>query len=379
MKHPITFIARTLITVLLIALLVMILRPDLLTKLRPVVEIRQSMGLLGDRSNGPVSYADAVATAAPAVVNVYSSKQVMPRGHSLLSDPVWRKFYGSVPEGRGDLPESSLGSGVLISSSGYILTNLHVIEGAETISVALPDGRGALARLVGADRETDLAILQIELADLPSITLGHSQDLRVGDVVMAIGNPFSVGQTVTMGIVSATGRSKLGINTIENFIQTDAAINPGNSGGALINAYGELVGINTAIFSGSGGSQGIGFAVPIALAQGVMEQIIEHGEVIRGWLGIETRDISRDIAKAIGLGATPGVLVAGVFDDSPAGLAGLKAGDIITHVSSRAIGDSHDLLDKVTAIPPGTEVEIRGLRDGREFSTRARVYRRPAH
>ena len=377
MKHPVTFLARALITGLLLALLIIILRPDLIATLRPVVEIRQSMGLLGSRTSGPVSYADAVSRAAPAVVNVYSNKSARALGRSLLPAPVTRHFFGDDP-GKSPLPrESSLGSGVLVSGSGYILTNYHVIEGADTISVMLSDGRGAHARLVGSDRETDLAVLQIGTDHLPSITLGQSQALRVGDVVMAIGNPFSVGQTVTMGIVSATGRSRLGINTIENFIQTDAAINPGNSGGALINAYGELVGINTAIFSRSGGSQGIGFAIPIALAQGVMQQIIENGEVTRGWLGIETRDLSVELAQSAGLNLTQGVLVVRVLEHGPADKAGLQTGDVITHIAGDSIDDGHDLLDKVTAIPPGTRVQLKGLRAGQSLSTTVEVYRRP--
>jgi len=379
MKHPVTFISRAIITALLIALLIVVLRPDLLGKLRPVVEIQQSIGLIGKRSVGPVSYADAVAAAAPSVVNIYSSRARPIDGQSLLSDPVWRKYFGNRPPDGGRPDEvPSLGSGVLVSTTGYILTNFHVIEDAGTIHVALADGRETDARLVGADRETDLAVLQIGLDQLPSITLGSSEDLRVGDVVMAIGNPFSVGQTVTLGIVSATGRSELGINTIENFIQTDAAINPGNSGGGLINAYGDLVGINTAIFSRTGGSQGIGFAIPIGLARGVMEQIIENGEVIRGWFGIQTGDVSVELAEAFGLDSTRGVLVAGVFEGGPAHLGGLKPGDVITHIGDIVVTDGHDLLDKVIALRPGTRVRVQVVRNGQHFETDIEVNRRPA-
>lgn len=379
MKHPVTFIARTIISVLLIALLVMILRPDLLTTLRPVVEIQQSMGLPAGRGSGPVSYADAVAAAAPAVVTIHSARPVLPNGHALLPDPLRERFFGEPTpfDGANGLQQSSLGSGVLVSPSGYILTNYHVIEDAGAISVALTDGRRAVARLIGSDRETDLAVLQINIDNPPSITLGDSDHLRVGDVVMAIGNPFSVGQTVTLGIISATGRSELGINTIENFIQTDAAINPGNSGGGLINAQGDLVGINTAIFSRSGGSQGIGFAIPIGLARDVMQQIIENGEVVRGWLGIQTGKVNRALADAYGLDKPQGVLVAGVFENGPAHLGGLQTGDIITHIADTPVSDGHDLLNKVIAIPPGTRVRVRVIRDGQRFKASIAVNRRP--
>ena len=380
MKHPVTFVARTLISILLIALLVVILRPDLLATLRPVVEIQQSMGLPASRSSGPVSYADAVAAAAPAVVTIYSARSTHPDAPSLLPDPLRKRFFGeSTPFAPpGGQQQTSLGSGVLVSTSGYILTNYHVIEEAGSIHVTLADGRSAQARLIGSDRETDLAVLQIDIDDPPSITLGNSEQLRVGDVVMAIGNPFSVGQTVTLGIVSATGRSELGINTIENFIQTDAAINPGNSGGGLINAQGDLVGINTAIFSRSGGSQGIGFAIPIGLARGVMRQIIENGEVVRGWFGIQTGEVSHELAEAFGLEQPQGVLISGLFKNGPAHLGGLHTGDIITHIGGKPVSDGHDLLDKVIALRPGTRITVRGIRDGRRFKARITVDRRPA-
>ncbi len=381
MKHPVTFVVRAVLIGLLLALVVLILRPDLLTDLRPVVEIRESAGgPSGGSGSGPVSYADAVAAAAPAVVNVYTTKQVARSGRALLSEQLWQPFFAHRRKNDGGAGINSLGSGVLVSSSGHILTNFHVVEGADTISIALTDGRVATAQLVGVDRESDLAVLRVGLQDLPSITLGRSEGLRVGDVVMAIGNPFNVGQTVTLGIVSATGRSELGINTFENFIQTDAAINLGNSGGALINAYGQLVGINTARFSRGDNSQGIGFAIPIRLAKGVMEQIIEHGKVIRGWLGIDTRNLAREPRERVKFTRpehAPGALVAEVFADGPAAAAGLMSGDVITHIDGQAITGKHQLLNREAALHPGQRVPVRAVRDGVAFTTEVQVAQRP--
>ncbi|MFG1489212.1 trypsin-like peptidase domain-containing protein, partial [Oceanospirillum sp. HFRX-1_2] len=246
--------------------------------------------------SGPFSYSDAVKQASPAVVNIYTSKIIEQRAHPLLQDPAFRQFFGYNGVPRQQRLQSSLGSGVIVSADGYVLTNNHVIAGADEIKVALKDGREAIAQVVGTDPETDLAVLSIPLPDLPVITIAPSDDIEVGDVVLAIGNPFGVGQTVTMGIVSATGRDQLGINTFEDFIQTDAAINPGNSGGALINPRGELLGINTAIFSKSGGSQGIGFAIPSNLSRQIMIDIIREGSVVRGWLGVEVQELTPALA-----------------------------------------------------------------------------------
>jgi serine protease DegS len=361
------------------ALLVLVLRPDLLPLPRPVVEVRQAAPLPPAASPGvqPASYATAVARAAPSVVNVYTTKVITQRAHPLPRDPFWRRFFGEGTDRSRRRTETSLGSGVLVSPQGYLLTNHHVIEDAEEIYVALRDGRGARARVVGHDPETDLAVLRVDLQDLPSITFGHSDALQVGDVVLAIGNPFGVGQTVTMGIVSATGRSKLGINSIEDFIQTDAAINPGNSGGALINARGELVGVNTAIYSQSGGSQGIGFAIPEGMARGVMEQIIENGAVIRGWLGVEMQDITPELARSFGLAAGRGVLVAGVLPDSPAQQAGLEPGDVILAIGGQPVADGVALMSEVTALSPGNRVDLRLLRERRERSLSVLLGRRP--
>ena len=307
--------------------------------------------------SGPVSYAEAVAAASPSVVNIYSTKVVNKPAHIPLPDPTLQQFFAEILPQQQRL-ESSLGSAVIISSSGYLLTNNHVVEGAEQIVVALKDGRETSAGIVGRDPETDLAVLKIDLPDLPAITLGHSDKIAIGDVVLAIGNPFGVGQTVTMGIVSATGRNQLGINTYEDFIQTDAAINPGNSGGALVDAHGNLLGINTAIFSRSGGSQGIGFAIPAKLALHVMESIVEHGQVVRGWLGIEVQMLTAELAESFGLQQSAGVLVAAVFRDGPAANAGLLPGDVILQIAGVPASDGLSSMNQVARMRPGQRVKI---------------------
>ena len=323
------------------------------------------------------SYADAVEKAAPAVVNVFTQKLVTERVHPLMEDPLFRHFFGDNQGNSRQRLESSLGSGVIISSEGYILTNNHVIEAADEIEVALRDGRTASASVVGTDPDTDLAILKIEAPQLQSITLGHSKQLRVGDVVLAIGNPFGVGQTVTSGIVSATGRNMLGINTYENFIQTDAAINPGNSGGALITANGNLIGINTAIFSRSGGSQGIGFAIPIDLARDVMQQIIEHGVVIRGWLGVAIQNITEDLAQSFELKSLDGVIISNIIRNGPADQAGLTRGDVITRINGDAVNNVRTALTLISQAKPGSTVKISGIRRGKKFEADAIVMQRP--
>ena len=327
---------------------------------------------------GPVSYASAVQQAAPSVVNIYTSKLTIERRDSLFDDPLFRRFFGEqfTSKPRKKL-QTSLGSGVIISDEGYILTNHHVIAGADEIQVVLSNGRNLKVEVAGTDPDTDLAVLKTDADDLPVITVGNAEHLQVGDVVLAIGNPFGVGQTVTMGIISATGRSQLGINTFENFIQTDAAINPGNSGGALINAYGDLIGINTAIFSKSGGSQGIGFAIPVTLAKGVMDQILKRGRVVRGWLGIAGQDITPELAKSFGLSEARGVLVSGVLEGGPADLAGIEPGDIITQINNRVPSSSHEILDIVSALPPGSSVKIQGWRGDLRMETEAIVSERP--
>ena len=325
---------------------------------------------------GPVTYADAVVIAAPAVVNLYTTKVINKPAHPLFEDPQFRRFFGdNSPKQRR--MESSLGSGVIMSPEGYILTNNHVTTGADQIVVALRDGRETLARVVGSDPETDLAVLKIDLKSLPSITIGRSEGLRVGDVALAIGNPFGVGQTVTMGIISATGRNQLGLNSYEDFIQTDAAINPGNSGGALVDANGNLTGINTAIFSKSGGSQGIGFAIPVKLATEVMKSIIEHGQVIRGWLGIEVQPLTKDLAESFGLTGRPGIVVAGIFRDGPAQKAGLQLGDVILSIDGEPAGDGRKSMNQVARIKPTDKVTILVMRNGKEIKLSAEIGLRP--
>ena len=323
------------------------------------------------------SYAPAVKNAAPAVVNIQTTKIITEQQHPLMNDPTFRQFLGdSVGEPRKRM-ESSLGSGVIVSPQGYILTNHHVIKAADEILVALKDGRTAKAKVIGTDPDTDLAVLHVELKNVPAITLSKTQDIEVGDVVLAIGNPFGVGQTVTSGIVSATGRNMLGINTFENFIQTDAAINPGNSGGALINSYGELIGINTAIYSKSGGSQGIGFAIPLSLAKNVLTQIIEFGHVKRGWLGVAIQDMNPELAKSFSMKRVYVIIVNGIAKTGPADKAGLKPGNVITHINNTEIENTRHLLNLVTQVLPGNSLSIKGINQDGDFSTTTKVIQRP--
>ena len=325
---------------------------------------------------GPVTYADAVVRAAPAVANLYTTKVVNKNARPLFEDPQFRHFFGN-NEPKQKRMESSLGSAVLMSPEGYLLTNNHVVAGADQIVVALKDGRETHARVIGSDPETDLAVLKIDLKNLPAITIGRSDTLRIGDIALAIGNPFGVGQTTTMGIISATGRNQLGLNNYEDFIQTDAAINPGNSGGALVDANGNLTGINTAIFSKSGGSQGIGFAIPINLAMEVMKSIIEHGQVIRGWLGIEVQPLTQELAESFGLSGRPGIVVAGIFRDGPAQKAGLQLGDVILSIDGEPASDGRRSMNQVARIKPSDKITIQVMRNGKELKLTAAVGLRP--
>ena len=314
----------------------------------------------------PRSYAEAAAHAMPAVVSVTSER--MPR----------RRPSASARQGPDALrPSLGLGSGVLVAPSGYVLTNDHVIEGAEQIEVRLADGRQVRASLVGRDPDTDLAVLRIDLPRLPTLDFADERRARVGDVVLAIGYPFGVGQTVTQGIISALGRSRLGINTFENFIQTDAAINPGNSGGALVDARGRLLGINTAIYSSSGGSLGIGFAVPASTAREVLRQIIAYGRVRRGWIGVEVRGLGAAQARRLGLRDGHGVLVADVLRGGPAQHAGLRAGDVLLKLDGQAVDDADQLLDRVSALPPGRTASLEVLRAGKRRALQVHVGLRP--
>jgi serine protease DegS len=380
-SSPVSFVFKATVFGLAVAFIVLLLRPDLLGRGNPVVEINEvgkteRFNLTAIPPTGQVSYASAVDIAAPAVINVYTTKVITERANPLFNDPFFRYFFGDRLAPRKRL-ENSLGSGVIVSEKGYVLTNYHVIEGADEIQVALRDGRSAEAEIAGTDPESDLAVLKIELDKLPTMTFASSDDLKVGDVVLAIGNPFGVGQTVTMGIVSATGRDRLGINVFENFIQTDAAINPGNSGGALINPYGHLVGINTAIFSRSGGYQGIGFAIPVSSAIDVMQQIIETGHVTRGWLGIEVQDITPQLAESFGLKDTQGVIVAGILRNGPAANAGLQPGDIIKEIGGEPMRDSRDVMNVIAKTAPEEKVTITIVRQGKKKEIQAAVGKRP--
>jgi serine protease DegQ len=304
----------------------------------------------------PGSFRLAAQKSSAAVVSINTSKAA--RNDPRSQDPWFRFFFGE----QGNEPQMGLGSGVIVSASGYILTNNHVVESADEIEVVLNDSRRARAKVIGTDPETDLAVLKIDLDRLPAIVLGNSDALQVGDQVLAIGNPFGVGQTVTSGIISALGRNQLGINTFENFIQTDAAINPGNSGGALVDTSGNLLGINTAIYSRSGGSMGIGFAIPVATAKLVLEGIVKDGQVTRGWIGVEPNDLSPELAETFGVKAKEGVIITGVLQDGPAARAGIKPGDVITQVAGKPVSNVADLLSSVAALKPGTPSKFSVLR-----------------
>ena len=331
----------------------------------------------GSELQRPGSHADAAKKAVPAVVHIFTSQEVKGARHPFINDPIFRHFFGD-RFGEESQRRSGLGSGVVVSPEGYILTNFHVIDGADEIEVAHNDGSKYKARVVGSDPESDLAVLRIP-ADhkLPVIAFGSSDSLRVGDVVLAIGNPFGVGQTVTSGIVSALGRSQLGINTFENFIQTDAAINPGNSGGALVDANGHLVGINTAIYSQSGGSMGIGFAIPVSLAKSVMEQIVKTGGVTRGWVGIEVQEITPELAESFKLADTRGALIAGVMRGSPADKAGIKPGDVLTQVAGKPVKDAQVMLELIAALEPGKTSRFELKREGRVVGVDVIIGKRP--
>ena len=357
------------------------LRPDWLG-LKP--QYRSPNGTVGllpspdsNAAQAPGSYAGAVSVAAPAVVNIHTTKRVSVSRIPLPPDPVMRKFFEQMPGFNQTQQTTSLGSGVVVSAKGHVLTNLHVIEGADEIVVALTDGRQAVAKVLGVDADSDLAVLQVEMSQLPVLGFELLDPPRIGDVVLAIGNPFGVGQTITMGIVSALGREGLGINTYENFIQTDAAINPGNSGGALVDTNGRLVGINTAIYSRSGGSLGIGFAIPAAAAQKVLSEIVTFGFVKRGWLGIEPQDLTPDLARAFGLERVRGVIIAGIMRDGPGAKGGLRVGDIVQTIAGQPVNDTQRLMARIAANAPGETVELGIYRNGRTQNLTLTLGQRP--
>lgn len=374
--HKLWLIFAQAVTVLLaIFFVVTTLRPELLpwSPRSTFLTIKEAVPVGDER---PSSFNNAAELAMPSVVNIFTSKEVKELSHPLLNDPIFQRFFGDSFESR---PKRtlSLGSGVIVSAKGYILTNHHVVEAADEVEVALLDGRKTKAHIIGSDPETDLAVLKINLKNLPAITFGQSDQVMVGDIVLAMGNPFGVGQSVTMGIVGALGRSQVGINTFEEFIQTDAAINPGNSGGALTDTAGNLIGINTAIYSRTGGSLGIGFAIPVKVAKQIMAQIIETGSVTRGWLGVSMQDMTPELAESFGLDNLNGVIVAGVLKDGPADKAGIKPGDIFIAVDDKPVANSSEILNLVAELPPGEKVTLTILRNQKEISIRVKVGKRP--
>ncbi len=371
--------AQTTTICLGILFVVATLRPDLLWRsARPKTEVvtaaRQVPVEVPERKIA--SFSDAARTAMPAVVNIFTSTQVKVPRHPLMDDPVFRFFFGEQSDA-STRRASSLGSGVIVSERGYVLTNHHVVEAADEIEVALADTRRAKARVVGTDPETDLAVIKIDLKNLPVIAFAPSDQAQIGEIVLAIGNPFGVGQAVTFGIISALGRSHLGINAFENFIQTDAAINPGNSGGALVDSSGKLLGINTAIYSRSGGSQGIGFAIPSSLAKQVMQQIIDNGVVIRGWVGVGVQDMTLELAESLKLPKVKGALITEIVNGSPADRAGLKPGDVLVAIENKVVTDSSGMLNLVAALKPDSTALLKAIRDKDELVFKVTVGRRP--
>ena len=358
------------------------LRPDLLPRFTQragnVVLMQQSAPtpIAAGDANRYLTFADAARTATASVVNIYSSKVVRSR-NPVLDDSILKRYFPDFAQRAQSRRATNLGSGVIVAPEGYILTSYHVVEGADDIEVVLSDGRQLQARVRGSDPESDLAVLKAEGSNLPAITFGAPEAVQVGDVVLAIGNPFGFGSTVTLGIVSALGRNQLGINRFEDFIQTDAAINPGNSGGALVDAGGRLVGINSTIYSQTGGSMGIGFAIPVSLAKTVLTQIIKDGEVTRGWLGIEPQAITRETAEALALNRVDGVLIRGVQQNGPADRAGVLPRDVVLEIGGKPTPDVPQLLARIAELAPGSSAKVSMLREGKPVELDVTVGRRP--
>jgi serine protease DegQ len=371
------------VTITLAALFVVsLVKPDWMAWRARVVEVHEAgppgaapvaQPVTGGTARG-LTFSEAAKKAIPSVVNISATRQVR-RRNPLLEDPAFQRFFGE----RFSLPpetQLSLGSGVIVSREGYILTNDHVVEGVTDIQVTLHDGRTVIGKTVGTDPDTDLAVVRINTQGLTAITFGQSDQARVGDLVLAIGDPFSVGQTVTMGIISAVGREIAPANPFGRFIQTDAAINPGNSGGALVDTNGNLIGINTLIFSRSGGYQGIGFAIPVSLAKRVMEQIIETGSVTRGWFGVDVADISPELAESLGLKGTRGAIVGAIERGSPAEKGGIRLGDVIVAINGKVVPDVSSALNAIAEMPPGRSVPVRVVRRNQEVTVDVTVGKR---
>jgi len=377
-KHWLLF-TQTVTIALALLFIIHTLKPELLPNAarNGVVTLYESTPTNDAPQSSATSLSSAAKKAMPAVVNIFTSTVIKNPVNPFADDPRFRFFFGD----QGDAEpqnNSSLGSGVIVSPDGYILTNHHVVEAADQIEVALADGRKAKAHIIGSDPETDLAVIKIELpGQLPAITFGHPEQAHVGDMVLAIGNPFGVGETVTMGIVSALKRDHLGLNTFENFIQTDAAINPGNSGGALVDANGNLIGINSAIYSPNGGSLGIGFAIPASTAKKTMEQIIQHGSVTRGWIGAGVQELTPELVESFKLADTQGVLITEVLRNSPAEKAGIKTGDILTSIDDKVINNWRAMLETVADLPPGKVVPIKLMRNNTVATVQVKIGKRP--
>ena len=380
------FFAQATTVCLALLFVVTTLRPDLLgwnaRPASPIAKVAAPVAAVSPAGK-LISFSDAVKRAMPTVVNIYTSKEVKTQRTPFMDDPVFRYFFGGEGEGQGQQgpaqKSNNLGSGVIVSELGYILTNAHVVEAADEIEVALSDNRRAKAKVIGTDPETDLAVIKIDLPKLPAITFGQSDQAQVGDMVLAIGNPFGVGQTVTMGIISALARSHLGINTFENFIQTDAAINPGNSGGALVDINGNMIGINTAIYSRTpgGASLGIGFAVPASAAKQVLDQLVQTGTVTRGWIGVAVQDLNSELAETLKLAEARGTLITEVFSGTPADQGGMKAGDVLVAVDGKPVTDSANMLTLISAIAPGSSAALKVIRAQKEVELKVTVGKRP--
>jgi len=377
-KHWLLF-TQTVTIALALLFIVHTLKPELLPNAARggVVTLYESITPDGIGKSAGTGLSLAAKKAMPAVVNIYTSTIIKAPANPFMDDPRFRFFFGD-PENDEPQNSSSLGSGVIVSPDGYILTNHHVVEAADQIEVALADGRKAKAHVIGSDPETDVAVIKIELpGKLPAITFGHPEQAQVGDLVLAIGNPFGFGQTVTMGIISALKRDHLGLSTFENFIQTDAAINQGNSGGALVDVNGNLIGINSAIYSPNGGSLGIGFAIPANTAKNTMEQIIKQGSVTRGWIGAAVQELTPELADSFKLGDTKGVLITEIIRNSPAEMAGIKRGDILIKIGDQPVESWSGMLESVASLPPGKIVMIKLMRDGAPMSLQLKIGKRP--